>query len=321
MTAPLAFDDVRVRFGAAEAVAGVSLALEAGEIFGIVGESGSGKSTLANAVMGLLPGAATVSGSIRVDGREMVGLDEASLRTLRGRSVSMIFQDPTASLDPTWGVGDQIAETIRAHGLGSAREARTRAIALMDEVGIARAAERYRDVPHRFSGGQRQRIVIAAALANDPKLLIADEPTTALDVTIQAQILDLLRDMNRELGTAILFISHDLGVIREVCDRVIVMYAGYIVEDAPVGDILERPKHPYTAGLLQALPSVGKRGRPLYTIPGRVPPLADRGTGCPFAGRCSSATDLCEAVAPELTETSPDHRVRCHLYADGGRAV
>ncbi len=267
MTAPLAFDDVRVRFGAAEAVAGVSLALEAGEIFGIVGESGSGKSTLANAVMGLLPGAATVSGSIRVDGREMVGLDEASLRTLRGRSVSMIFQDPTASLDPTWGVGDQIAETIRAHGLGSAREARTRAIALMDEVGIARAAERYRDVPHRFSGGQRQRIVIAAALANDPKLLIADEPTTALDVTIQAQVLELIDRLRREHGTTVLLITHDLGVVQMVCDRVGVMYRGRLLEVAATADLFERPSHPYTRALIAARPATAKRGARLPVIP------------------------------------------------------
>jgi len=292
------------------------------ETVGIVGESGCGKSLTSLSVMGLLPETAAITkGGMTLDGKPLASGSAQEWSGVRGKLVSMIFQNPMSALNPLMPVGKQIAEMTRTHLGVSKREGKRLALDMMGRVGLSRVDRLYDDYPHQLSGGMMQRIMIAMALVCSPKLLIADEPTTALDVTIQAQILDLLRDMNRELGTAILFISHDLGVIREVCDRVIVMYAGYIVEDAPVGDILERPKHPYTAGLLQALPSVGKRGRPLYTIPGRVPPLADRGTGCPFAGRCSSATDLCEAVAPELTETSPDHRVRCHLYADGGRAV
>ncbi len=269
MNAPLAFEDVTVRFGrnARPAVGGVSLALEPGEIFGIVGESGSGKSTLANAVMGLLPASAAVGGSIRVAGREVVGLDDRSLRAMRGNEAAMIFQDPTASLDPTWPVGDQIAETIRAHKSVSRAEARTRAITLMTEVGIPDAARRYGDVPHRFSGGQRQRIVIAAALANNPRLLIADEPTTALDVTIQAQVLALIDRLRRDHGTTVLLITHDLGVVQMVCDRVGVMYGGTLLEVATAADLFARPAHPYTRALLAARPAAGRRGTRLPVIP------------------------------------------------------
>ena len=269
MTAPLAFEDVGVRFGAAgrPAVAGVSLALEPGEIFGIVGESGSGKSTLANAVMGLLPPSARVSGSIRVAGREVVGLGDQALRAMRGNAAAMIFQDPTASLDPTWPVGDQIAETIRAHHAVRRGEARARAIALMTEVGIPDAAARYGDVPHRFSGGQRQRIVIAAALANNPRLLIADEPTTALDVTIQAQVLALIDRLRRDHGTTVLLITHDLGVVQMVCDRVGVMHGGSLLEVATAADLFARPAHPYTRALLAARPAAARRGARLPVIP------------------------------------------------------
>jgi len=218
-------------------------------------------------VMGLLPANAVVSGSIRVDGREMIGLDENALRRIRGDRVAMIFQDPSASLDPTWAVGDQIAETIRAHRPVSAAEARTRAIALMTEVGIADAAARYRDVPHRFSGGQRQRIVIAAALANDPALLIADEPTTALDVTIQAQVLQLIDRLRREHGTTVLLITHDLGVVATVCDRVGVMYGGQILETLPASALFTGAAHPYTRALIAARPAGVPRGTRLPVIP------------------------------------------------------
>lgn len=269
MTAPLALADLAVRFGPSSrpAVGGVTLSLERGEIFGIVGESGSGKSTLANAVMGLLPRGASIAGSIRVNGREVVGLDDAALREMRGREASMIFQDPTASLDPTWSAGDQIAETIRAHGDASAAEARRRATLLMTEVGIADAATRYRDMPHRFSGGQRQRIVIAAALANNPELLIADEPTTALDVTIQAQVLQLIDRLRREHGTTVLLITHDLGVVQMVCDRVGVMHGGRLLEVGEAGALFARPTHPYTRALIAARPSAGRRGTRLPVIP------------------------------------------------------
>ena len=273
MSAVLELADVTVHFrtggatGAVPAVRSVSLALRPGEIFGLVGESGSGKSTVANAVMGLLPASAGVSGSIRVGGREMMGLGEEVLQRIRGDEVGMIFQDPSASLDPTWPVGDQIAEAIRAHRPVSPGEAKARAISLMDEVGIPDAAARYRDVPHRFSGGQRQRIVIAAALANDPKLLIADEPTTALDVTVQAQVLQLIDRLRREHGTTVLLITHDLGVVATVCDRVGVMYGGRLLETLDAGALLARASHPYTRALIASRPAGAPRGTRLPVIP------------------------------------------------------
>ena len=277
MTGVLSFTDVAVRFAATEAPNGappvapavdnVSLTINRGEIFGIVGESGSGKSTLANAVMGLLPGSAQVTGSIRVNDREVIGLDDDQLRSMRGDEVSMIFQDASASLDPTWSVGDQIAETIRAHRTISRRGARAQAISLMTEVGIADAASRYSDAPHRLSGGMRQRIMIAAALANNPQLLIADEPTTALDVTIQAQVLDLIGELRKSHGTTVLLITHDLGVVAQVCDRVGVMYGGKLLEVATAGDLFANPQHAYTRALLAASPSGAPRGSRLPVIP------------------------------------------------------
>ena len=273
MTTMLSFDNLGVRFatgdGAAsvQAVHGVSLDLNRGEIFGIVGESGSGKSTLANAVMGLLPVDATVSGSIRVNGREVAGLAEDVLRRMRGDEVAMIFQDASSSLDPTWPVGDQIAETIRAHRPIGRRAARARATLLMTEVGIANAAARYSDVPHRFSGGMRQRIVIAAALANHPQLLIADEPTTALDVTIQAQILQLIDRLRRDHGTTVLLITHDLGVVAQVCDRVGVMYDGRLLEVGETEALFAHSSHPYTRALIAANPAGAPRGSRLPVIP------------------------------------------------------
>ncbi len=269
----LSFGDVGVRFRTADAIQpapavdGVSLSLNSGEIFGIVGESGSGKSTLANAVMGLLPANATVTGSIKVNDREIVGLGDDALRAMRGDEVAMIFQDPSASLDPTWSVGDQIAETVRAHHPVAAAAAKARAIALMTEVGIPDAARRYGDVPHRFSGGQRQRIVIAAALANNPKLLIADEPTTALDVTIQAQVLQLIDKLRRDHGTTILLITHDLGVVSMVCDRVAVMYGGKLLETGETRQLFAAPSHPYTRALMAANPAGAPRGTRLPVIP------------------------------------------------------
>lgn len=267
MSAVLSFADVDVSFGTTPAVAGVSLALERGEIFGIVGESGSGKSTLANAVMGLLPASATVTGSIKVNGREVVGLGDAALRHMRGKEAAMIFQDASQSLDPTWPVGDQIAETLRAHQSISREHAKSRAVALMSEMGIADAASRYGDVPHRLSGGMRQRIVIAAALANDPQLLIADEPTTALDVTLQAQVLQLIDTLRRQHGTTVLLITHDLGVVAQICDRVGVMHGGRLLETGATGQLLARPSHPYTRALLAANPVGAPRGSRLPVIP------------------------------------------------------
>lgn len=300
----------------------ISFKVEEKEAVGIVGESGCGKSLTSLSVMGLLPEtAALTKGGIMLEGKPMEPAYPESWSAVRGKQVSMIFQNPMSALNPLMPVGKQIAEMARIHLSVSKQEAKRLAMEMMARVGLSRVERLYDDYPHQLSGGMMQRIMIAMALICRPKLLIADEPTTALDVTIQAQILDLLQDMNRTTGTAILFISHDLGVIREVCERVIVMYAGYIVEDAPVGDILDRPKHPYTAGLLQSLPSADKRGRPLYTIPGRVPALVDRRSGCPFAGRCPSVTDLCKSVTPDLMQAAVHHRVRCHLYANDGRAI
>lgn len=271
MTAALAVSELSVKFpsadGYAVAVDSVSLTIERGEIFGIVGESGSGKSTLANAIIGLLPASASVSGSIVIGERDLLGLTQKQLRELRGDALSMIFQDASASLDPTWPVGDQIAETIRASRKISRREAKAKAIALMTEVGIPEPARRYSDAPHRLSGGMRQRIVIAAALANDPQLLIADEPTTALDVTIQAQVLSLIDRLRADHGTTVLLITHDLGVVAQVCDRVGVMYAGELLEVARTAELFSSPKHPYTRALLAASPGAAPRGSRLPVIP------------------------------------------------------
>lgn len=273
MSGILSFGDVSVSFAlqdgraSARAVDSVSLDLNRGEIFGIVGESGSGKSTLANAVMGLLPSNASVSGIIKINGRNLVGLGDDQLRSLRGNEVAMIFQDASASLDPTWSVGDQIAETLRAHQTITRKAAKEQAIQLMTEVGIADAALRYQDVPHRFSGGMRQRIVIAAALANHPQLLIADEPTTALDVTIQAQVLQLIDRLRKANGMTVMLITHDLGVVAHMCDRVAVMYGGKLIEVAATSDLFSRPSHPYTRALLAANPALAKRGGRLPVIP------------------------------------------------------
>ncbi len=273
MSSILSFSDVCVNFALPDQRASVcvadnvSLALNRGEIFGIVGESGSGKSTLANSVMGLLPRNATVSGTIKVNGRNVVGLGDDDLRHLRGNEVAMIFQDASASLDPTWSVGDQIAETLRAHQAITRRAAKQQAIHLMTEVGIADAALRYHEVPHRFSGGMRQRIVIAAALANRPQLLIADEPTTALDVTIQAQVLQLINRLRIANDMTVLLITHDLGVVSQICDRVAVMYGGKLIEMAATIDLFAKPSHPYTRALLAANPALAKPGARLPVIP------------------------------------------------------
>jgi peptide/nickel transport system ATP-binding protein len=315
----LAVDDLTVRFvpGQRPAVDRFALTVGDGEIVGLVGESGCGKSTLALAVMGLLPSTAEVTGSVLVGDRQVVGADDRALRSLRGRAVAMVFQDPSTSLDPTWPVGDQVAEAVRAHRRVGRREARAAAVALMSDVGIPSAAARYGDRPHQLSGGMRQRIVVAAALANAPTLLVADEPTTALDVTIQAQILTLVRRLREDRGTSVLLISHDLGVVAQVCDRVGVMYAGELVELADVRTLFAAPRHPYTRALLDALPSSG-RSR-LAVIGGQVPSPGDLSPGCRFAPRCSRRTDRC-AVAPALTATSPTAQVACWHPHEGPTA-
>jgi len=298
--------------GRVSAVSDVSLSVGEGEIFGLVGESGCGKTTLAMATMGLLPRSASVSGSIRFQGRELVGLGGEELRLLRGDRISMVFQDPMTSLDPTFPIGEQVAETITAHRDVDKDEARQRALALLEDVGIPEPGRRFDDPPHRMSGGMRQRVVIATALANEPALVLADEPTTALDVTIQAQVLDLLRDLRARLRTTIVLITHDLGVIAQICDRIGVMYAGQLVEVAPVAQIFRAPRHPYTQALLAALPTQQQEPGTLRVIAGRVPNLADPPPGCRFATRCPSVMPECQTVPPLVGE-SDEHLIACWL--------
>ncbi|RRJ66818.1 ABC transporter ATP-binding protein [Paenibacillus oralis] len=314
--------DLQVDFSAGKtsypALQNISFHLREREVLGIVGESGCGKSLTSLSVMGLLPkGAAVSGGDILLGGKSLRELSEEDWCRIRGKQAAMIFQDPMTALNPLVPVGRQIAETALTHLPVSRKEAGRLALEMMERVGLPRAERLFREYPHQLSGGMRQRVMIATALICRPQLLIADEPTTALDVTIQAQILDLLRSMKAETGAAMIFISHDLGVIREMSDRVIVMYAGYVVEEAPVQELLERPQHPYTAGLLHSIPDIGHKGKPLYTIPGRVPSLAERQGGCPFAGRCPHTERVCETLVPQLERRADNHLVRCHLPAAG----
>jgi peptide/nickel transport system ATP-binding protein len=298
--------------GRVSAVSDVSLAVAEGEILGLVGESGCGKTTLALALMGLLPATARVTGSVRFQGGELIGLPPEDLRRLRGDRLSMIFQDPMTSLDPTFPIGEQVADTITAHRDVDPPDARRRALELLEDVGIPEPERRFGDVPHRLSGGMRQRVVIATALANEPALVLADEPTTALDVTIQSQVLDLLRDLRTRLQTTIVLITHDLGVIAHICDRVGVMYAGQLVEVAPVSEIFRTPRHPYTQALLAALPTQQQAPGSLRVIPGRVPNLADPPPGCRFSTRCPYVMDECAEVPPLAHETD-EHLIACWL--------
>jgi peptide/nickel transport system ATP-binding protein len=302
------------------AVHDVSFGVREGEIFGIVGESGCGKSTLAQMLMGLLPGTAEVSGSLRYKGEELLGQSPEQWRRLRGNRMSLISQDPRAALDAVTPIGHQVAETIRAHRKVSRREARALAITALADTGISQAEERYGDPPHRFSGGMCQRVVIAAALANQPDLLIADEPTTALDVTIQAQILALLRGLRERSNMTVILITHDMGVIAQMCDRVGVMYAGELVEVANVQEIFAQPGHPYTEALFGAIPSTRRHGQPLQTIPGQVPDLSKPLAGCRFKERCRYRIAQCDQ-APALAEISPSQAAACWKrgnYRPGG---
>jgi oligopeptide/dipeptide ABC transporter ATP-binding protein len=316
----LEVSDLRTHFftreGVVRAVDGVSLAVEAGRTLGLVGESGCGKSVTALSIMGLLPQppARIVGGSIVFDHRDLVTLGERALEDVRGREIAIVFQDPMTSLNPTLTIGTQIVEVLERH-LGLGREAaRRRAAELLDEVGIARPAERLDDYPHRFSGGMRQRVMIAIAIACEPKLLIADEPTTALDVTVQAQVLDLLDELRHAHGMSMLLITHNMGVVAETADEVAVMYAGQIVEQAPTLELFERPEHPYTEALLAALPALDGEARQsrLPAIAGRPPDLIDPPAACRFAPRCAYAGrgDSCAHDSPELRELRPRHLVR-----------
>ncbi|WP_315833205.1 ABC transporter ATP-binding protein [Bradyrhizobium prioriisuperbiae] len=298
--------------GPAQAVRGVSFALKRGETLGLVGESGCGKSVTALALMGLLPESAVISGSIRLDGRELVGLPDANYCRLRGNRISMIFQEPMTALNPMHTIGHQVAEPLRRHTSCSAAEARKEAIALLDRVGLPDAARRVDAYPHQFSGGQRQRVTIAMALACQPDVLIADEPTTALDVTIQGQILDLIANLVAERGMAMILISHDLGVIAENVQRMMVMYGGTVVESGATDAVFTRMGHPYTQGLFRARPRLGARkGARLTTIAGTVPELADLPAGCTFAGRCAIVEDRCRAALPAAVNVGTGHGVRC----------
>ena len=303
--------------GINRAVDGISFHVNAGETIAIVGESGCGKSVTAMSMLRLIPEPpGKIAGSIRFQGTDLLKLSEKEMRAIRGNEISMIFQEPMTSLNPVLNVARQIGETLRLHQGLSARQAEEKAIEMLTLVGIPEPARRVREYPHQLSGGMRQRVMIAIALACNPKLLIADEPTTALDVTIQAQILDLMRDLKHRVGAAIVLITHDLGVVAEVAERVIVMYAGKKVEEAPVGALFRNPRHPYTQGLLGSVPKLGSSltgtETRLAEIPGLVPSLKRKIDGCVFASRCTYATDLCRKLAPALEEKAPGHVCACH---------
>jgi peptide/nickel transport system ATP-binding protein len=308
--------DLSVRFdsdeGTVHAVDGMSLELAESQVLGIVGESGCGKSVTALSILGLLPKTATVTGSVQFDGKELLGASGSQLRKIRGRQISFVFQEPMTSLNPVLRIGHQIEEVLREHLSLSRSEAKKRVVELLDLVHIPDPGRRIDEYPHQLSGGMRQRVMIAMALACDPKILIADEPTTALDVTIQAGILDLLRELRARLGTAIILITHNLGVVADLADRVVVMYAGRKAEEAAVGELFAHPQHPYTIGLLGAVPRAGsaRNGR-LQEIPGRVPSLAELPAHCAFADRCPRADELSWSSVPELRLVRPDHTVAC----------
>ncbi len=307
--------------GPAQALRGVSFELARGEKLGVIGESGCGKSMTALALMGLLPAGASVSGSIRLNGQELVGLPDAAMCTLRGNRIGMVFQEPMTALNPLHTVGAQIAEPLRLHRGMDRRAARAEALRLLERVQLPNAAQRLDAWPHQLSGGQRQRVTIAMALACGPDLLVADEPTTALDVTIQREILALIDELVRASGMGLLLISHDLGVMAHHVERLLVMYGGTIVEAGPTAQVFAHLAHPYTRGLYGARPRLGaSKGTRLATIPGRVPELADLPPGCPFAERCPLVIDACRSAPPPPVRVGPDHIVRC-LRTDATSSV
>ena len=320
----LEVNDLQVQFptadGLVRAVQGLTYSVPLGRTLAIVGESGSGKSVSSMAVMGLHDRkVARISGSIKVGGKEIVGMSDKDLESYRGGGAAMIFQDPQSSLHPYFTIGDQIVEAYRAHNNVSKRQAKDRAVEMLDRVGITNPRRRIDSYPHEFSGGMRQRAMIAMSLVNDPKLLIADEPTTALDVTVQAQILDLIADLQRDFGSAVVFITHDLGVVAEIADDILVMYAGTAIEHGPVEKILGEPLHPYSWGLLESIPALTGEPQPLHPIPGSPPSLLAVPSGCPFHPRCEFRDrvpgDLCFTLRPELIPRTADmgRASRCHL--------
>jgi peptide/nickel transport system ATP-binding protein len=322
--------DLRVQFptedGVVHAVDGVTFSVDRGRTLAIVGESGSGKSVTSLAIMGLAGKNADVSGEIIVDGQDVLMATKDEVRAIRGKKVSMIFQDPLSSLHPFYRIGDQLVEAIKAHGRTGQKEARKRAIQMLDRVGIPNATRRVDEYPHQLSGGMRQRVVIAMGLINNPELIIADEPTTALDVTVQAQIIELLRDLQSEFGTAIVIITHDLGVVANVADEVVVMYGGRIVEHSLIHDIFYQPQMPYTLGLLASIPRLDvEEGGRLDPIPGSPPSLISLPKGCVFRPRCTYHElvpgNRCDTERPELLPISLDHEVRCHLAPSQRRQI
>jgi peptide/nickel transport system ATP-binding protein len=323
----LEIHDLHVSFetrdGIVHAVDGVSLSVDRGRTLGVVGESGSGKSVTALTVMGLtrLPNA-TISGEVLLDGVDLLAMPADELRRVRGKRVAMIFQDPLSSLHPLYKIGWQIVEAIQAHEHVSEKAAHARALEALREVGIPNADDRLSSYPHELSGGMRQRVMIAMALVLDPEILIADEPTTALDVTVQAQILDLVRDLQAEHGTAVVLITHDLGVIAETADEVAVMYAGRVAELGPLTGVIDHPEHPYTWGLLQSLPSTeASRSEQLHPIEGSPPSLISVPSGCPFHPRCPYVMDVCAREKPALLPTTTGHTVACHLPVPTRREI
>ncbi len=302
--------------GTVQAVNHLSYKLRKGEKLGIVGESGSGKSVSSLGMLRLIPNppGRITGGEILYKGQDLVKEPKKEMQRIRGNEISMIFQEPMTSLNPIIKCGKQIAESLRLHRGMNKKEAMEEAVRLMQSVGIANPAQRAHEYPHQMSGGMRQRVMIAMALACEPQILIADEPTTALDVTIQAQILDLIRDLNERMGTSVIFITHDLGVVSELCDTVLVMYTGRIVEQAPVLELFETPKHPYTVGLLEAIPRITKQRAPLQTIEGTVPNPTERIDGCSFSPRCPYATEQCCQKEPPEVQLSEHRRVRCWRY-------
>ena len=316
----LSVADLRTHFhtsaGVIRAVEGVSFALERGEVLGLVGESGCGKSVTSLSIMRLVPPPGrVVAGRVQFEDEELLDKDAEAMRRVRGARIAMVFQEPMTSLNPVFTIGDQIAAAVLAHAGGSRRAAWDRAVEMLDRVQVPSARERARDYPHQLSGGLRQRAMIALALAPGPQLLIADEPTTALDVTIQAQILDLLRRLQAERGMAVLLITHDLGVVAELCHRVAIIYAGRIVEMASVDTIFREPLHPYTRGLLRCLPHPSRFGQPLSSIDGAPPDLRRVAAGCRFAPRCTLAVDSCRSEEPALVERKPGHFVACPVVS------
>ena len=313
----LEIDNLRVSFstpdGAVNAVNGMSYSLDAGDTLAIVGESGSGKSQGAFAMMGLLARNGQATGSIKFDGQELIGLDPEAMNRFRSAQMAMIFQDPMTSLNPYMRISNQMTEVLTLHKGMSKKAALAESIRMLDAVRIPDAARRIRSYPHEFSGGMRQRIMIAMSLLCQPRLLIADEPTTALDVTVQAQIMDVLSDIRRDFGTAIILITHDLGVVAGFCDRTLVMYGGQIMEDGPTDDVFAHPSHPYTKGLLQAVPRLDRVETELKTIAGEPPDMSRLPDGCPFSPRCAQVQNTCAALRPELVKHAQTRRRACHV--------